>query len=88
LIGKGRTLEQIKAAKVTFDYDRRYSLPEWTEAQFVESIAATSATATRPHPHENTRKPPSLPCPPATLALRVRMMLHARRVDATIAELL
>ncbi|MBI4263297.1 MAG: MBL fold metallo-hydrolase [Acidobacteria bacterium] len=41
LMTKGRTLDQIKAAKVPFDYDRRYSKPEWTGEQFVESIFAT-----------------------------------------------
>jgi len=41
LVTKGRTLDQIKAAKVTFDYDRRYSTPGWTGDQLVESIVAT-----------------------------------------------
>ena len=40
LVTKGRTLDQIKAAKVTFDYDRRYSTPGWTGDQLVESIVA------------------------------------------------
>jgi hypothetical protein len=38
---KGQTLDQIKAAKVTLDYDRRYSTPAWTGDQLVESVAAT-----------------------------------------------
>lgn len=41
LLAKRQTVEQIKAAKVTFDYDRRYSTPEWTGEQFVEAIVAT-----------------------------------------------
>jgi cyclase len=44
LVMKGRTLDQIKDAKVTFDYDRRYSTPDWTGDQFVASIVATLAT--------------------------------------------
>ena len=38
---KGRSLEQIKAANVSFDYDRRYSKADWTGPRFVESIVAT-----------------------------------------------
>lgn len=38
---KGQTLDQIKAARVTVDYDRRYSTPAWTGDQLVESIVAT-----------------------------------------------
>ena len=51
LIGKGRSLDQIKAAKVTFDYERRYSTAEWTGAQFVESIVATLTPANRKDSH-------------------------------------
>ena len=43
LVMKGRSLDQIKAAKVTFDYDRRYSIPGWTGEQFVESIVTRPA---------------------------------------------
>jgi cyclase len=55
LIAKGQSLDQITAARVTFDYDRRYSKPEWTGAQFVESIAATLSSAKEARPHENAR---------------------------------
>lgn len=55
LATKGRTLDQIKAARVTIDYDRRYSTPAWTGEQLVESIVAalpptppTTAPAGRP----------------------------------------
>ena len=45
LMTKGQSLEQIKAAKMTFDYDRRFSKPEWTGQQLVESIVATLSPA-------------------------------------------
>jgi cyclase len=49
LATKGRTLDQIKAAKVTLDYDRRYSTPAWTGEQLVETIvAAPPPAAARP----------------------------------------
>jgi glyoxylase-like metal-dependent hydrolase (beta-lactamase superfamily II) len=39
MIGRGATLEQIKAAKPTFDYDPLYgSNPKWTPAMFVEAV--------------------------------------------------
>lgn len=50
LASKGQTLDQIQAARVTFDYDRRYSTPGWTGAQLVETIFAAlppSAPANR-----------------------------------------
>jgi glyoxylase-like metal-dependent hydrolase (beta-lactamase superfamily II) len=47
LLMKGRTLDQIKTAKVSFDYDRRYSTPQLTGEQFVESIV-TSLTPAPP----------------------------------------
>lgn len=46
LVMKGRTLDQIRAAKTTFDYDRRYSTPGWTGDQLVESIVASMAPST------------------------------------------
>ena len=48
LMNKGQSFDQIKAAKVSFDYDRRYSKPEWTGEQFVESIHATLPRAISP----------------------------------------
>jgi glyoxylase-like metal-dependent hydrolase (beta-lactamase superfamily II) len=51
LLMKGMSLDQIKAAKVTFDYDGRYSTAEWTGAKFVESIAATLKTPAAARPH-------------------------------------
>lgn len=41
LLSKGQTVEQIKAAKVSFDYDRRYATSAWTADQFVESMVAS-----------------------------------------------
>ena len=38
LIKKGKSLDEIKAALVTRDYDGRYSQPAWTGDMFVESI--------------------------------------------------
>ena len=40
LIGKGATLEQVKAARVTADYDERFgaSSGEWTTDRFVEAV--------------------------------------------------
>jgi glyoxylase-like metal-dependent hydrolase (beta-lactamase superfamily II) len=38
LIKKGMTLEQVKAAKVTADYDGRYATAAWTPAMFVEAV--------------------------------------------------
>lgn len=46
LLKKGQTLEQIQATKPSFDYDRRYSVPDYTGTQLVElvynSLRATS----------------------------------------------
>ena len=38
LVGKGKSLEEAKAARVTRDYDGRYSQPNWTGDMFVEAI--------------------------------------------------
>jgi len=35
------TLEQVKAAKPTFDYDPEYNKPGWTADQFVEAVYKT-----------------------------------------------
>ena len=37
-IDRGLTLEQVKAAKLTADYDSRYSTPNWTTDMFVEAV--------------------------------------------------
>lgn len=38
LIRKGMTLEQVKAAKPTFEYDPRYATNYWTADMFVETV--------------------------------------------------
>ncbi len=38
LVKAGRTLDQIKAAHLTLDYDGQYSTPEYTGEMFVEAI--------------------------------------------------
>ena len=40
LVKKGRTLEQVKAAKPTLDYDGRYGSDSgpWTTAMFIEAV--------------------------------------------------
>jgi len=51
LVSKGKSLDEIKAARVTFDYDGRYSNHDWTGAQFVESIVATLTPPTERRPN-------------------------------------
>ena len=41
LMNRGMTLADIRAAQVSFDYDRRYSTAASTVDQFVESVFAT-----------------------------------------------
>jgi cyclase len=46
MVKRGMTLEQIKAARPTRDYDGRYGKnPKWTPAQFVEAIHKTLSKA-------------------------------------------
>jgi len=49
-IKRGLTLEQVKTARLTKDYDPRYDVPTWTKDQFVEamyrSLSAAPASAT------------------------------------------
>jgi len=52
LIKKGRTLEEVKAARPTLDYDSRYGATtgNWTTDMFVEAVYRTlspSTTSTR-----------------------------------------
>ena len=46
LKGKGMTLAQVKAAKLTMDFDGRYGATtgEWTTDRFVEAVYATVVT--------------------------------------------
>jgi cyclase len=43
MIKKGMTLEQVKAARPTADYDPRYARREWTADMFVEAAYRTLA---------------------------------------------
>ncbi len=53
LIGKGRTLEQIKAARPTLDFDAQYgSAPGWNADQFVEA----AYRSLRPQPAATARR--------------------------------
>ena len=54
-VGRGMTLEQVKAAKPTLDYDGRYGTDTgfWTTAQFIEVIYTQMAAENPPA----TRKP-------------------------------
>ena len=47
MIGKGRTLDQIKAAKPTLDFDGRYgsSTGPWTTDLFIETVYKTLRTS-------------------------------------------
>ena len=39
---KGKTLDQVLAAKITLDFDARYGLDKsWTPAQFTEAVYRT-----------------------------------------------
>ena len=38
---KGMTLEQVKSAKPTYDYDRRWATPVWTADMLVEAVYRT-----------------------------------------------
>ena len=38
LIAKGKTVEEVKAARPTRDYDRRYSTSEWTGEMLTEAV--------------------------------------------------
>ena len=37
-IKRGLTLDQVKAARLTKDYDPRYDVPTWTKDQFIEAV--------------------------------------------------
>jgi hypothetical protein len=38
MMHKGKTLEEVKAARLSRDYDRRYSTPAWTGEMLVEAV--------------------------------------------------
>ncbi len=45
-IKRGLTLEQVKAARLTKDYDPRYDVPSWTKDQFVEAMYRSLSAST------------------------------------------
>jgi cyclase len=47
MIRRGMTLEQVKAARPTKDYDPRYDVPEWTKDQFAEAVYRSLSQARR-----------------------------------------
>lgn len=61
LIKKGRSLAEIKAANVSFDYDRRYSTPDWTGEQFVEAVFASLTAPDRTQKKPTTTTPSQNP---------------------------
>jgi cyclase len=44
MVTRGLTLEQVKAARPTKDYDPRYDIPTWTKDQFVEAVYRSLAS--------------------------------------------
>jgi glyoxylase-like metal-dependent hydrolase (beta-lactamase superfamily II) len=49
MVRKGMTLEQVKAARPTLDYDPRYAnAPGWSADQFIEAVYRSLRTATPP----------------------------------------
>jgi len=49
MVKKGATLDQVKAAKVTLEYDAQYGkLPTWTSDMFVEEIYKEASKANAP----------------------------------------
>lgn len=45
LMSKGQSAAQIRAARVSSDYDRRYAVADWTADQFVDAVVATLTPA-------------------------------------------
>jgi hypothetical protein len=49
MVRKGMTLEQVKAARPTLDYDPRYgNAPGWSTDQFVEAVYRSLSASPRP----------------------------------------
>jgi cyclase len=38
MLHKGKTLDEVRAARLSRDYDRRYSTPSWTGEMFVDAV--------------------------------------------------
>jgi hypothetical protein len=56
MIERGRTLEQIKAARPTLEYDGLYGAGggSWTTAAFIEAVYRDLARSIRPAPARST----------------------------------
>jgi hypothetical protein len=50
LVGEGKTLAQVKAARPVIGWEGRYSQPGWTTDMFLEAIYPEFASAVRPQP--------------------------------------
>jgi len=59
-VNRKMTLEQVKAAKLTRDYDGIYATPDYTGDMFVEAVFK-SLTATAPKPALSTASPTKTP---------------------------
>ena len=59
-VNRKMTLEQVKAAKLTRDYDGIYATPDYTGDMFVEAVFK-SLTATAPKPAVSTASPTKTP---------------------------
>ncbi len=55
MMKKGMTLEQIKAAKPTLDYDGLYSTPSYTGTMFIEAVYKDLSQAAKPTPATKLR---------------------------------
>lgn len=50
LVGEGKTLAEVKAARPVIGWEGRYSQPGWTTDMFLEAIYPEFASAVRPQP--------------------------------------
>lgn len=55
MIKRGMTLEQVKAAKPTADYDPRYATRQWTADMFVEAVYRTLTSSGRSGASQNSK---------------------------------
>jgi glyoxylase-like metal-dependent hydrolase (beta-lactamase superfamily II) len=55
LVAKKMTLEQVKAARPTFDYDGVYASPAYTGDMFVEAVYRSLTAASSPAPRSTSR---------------------------------
>ena len=53
MVDKGMTLEQVKAARPTLDFDGVFTHPRWTATQFVEAVYADLSKAAKSRPRSN-----------------------------------